>query len=92
MNNPTTIRRLVFFVFCLLIFDTGLLFSQDLSDLGKHKQIQISGNLSFDQMITPAVGAGSYSPAQPHSWFLSGGLNTSFLGISMPLNFSYTNQ
>jgi hypothetical protein len=51
----------------------------------------INGNISFDQMFVPNFWSGT-NTRDPYSYFLVGGLNMSFYGISMPMNFSYTNQ
>lgn len=54
--------------------------------------MQISGNISLDQMLSPQLNPNSLSNRKLYSYFLTGGLNTSIYGITMPLSFSYTNQ
>lgn len=64
---------------------------QDLSTIMDKEMLTISGNLSIDQMFTPQLW-GNTTGRDPYSYFIVGGLNMSFYGFSMPLNFSYSNQ
>lgn len=65
---------------------------QDLSTITDKEMFSLSGNVNIDQMLAPQSGSFAQGGRDPYSYFLTGGLNLSFYGFSMPFNFSYSNQ
>ena len=65
-------------------------FPQNLESIGKPKPFSIAGGVSASQIFYTASGI---EPRRnPYSYFLSGNLNLSLYGWSVPLSFSYSNQ
>jgi hypothetical protein len=67
-------------------------YSQEISTIGENEPFALSGNINIDQMFTSTLGTAENYGRKPYAYFLTGGLNASFYGISMPFNFSYSNQ
>ena len=65
-------------------------YAQDLGAIGEAKPISISGSFSGSSIFYDALGA--ESRRDPFSYFLSGSLNLSIYGWSVPLSVNYSNQ
>ena len=64
--------------------------TQDLGAIGSAKPISISGSFSSSNIFYSSWGA--ESRRDPFSYFLSGSLNLSVYGWSVPLSVNYSNQ
>lgn len=81
-------------IVCLLLF-TSLggyvrLYAQDLEAIGKGDALTVSGGINVNQVAYFANGV--ESRRDPYNYFLSGNLNLSLYGWSVPVSFSYSNQ
>ena len=65
-------------------------YSQDLGAIGDAKPISISGSFSSSNIFYSSFGTASRR--DPFSFFLSGSLNFSIYGWSVPLSVNYSNQ
>ncbi len=65
-------------------------YAQDLGAIGDAKPITVSGSLSSSSILYGSSGAASRR--DPFSYFLSGSLNVSVYGLSIPLSVNYSNQ
>ena len=65
-------------------------YAQDLGAIGEAKPISISGSFSSSTIFYSSLGA--ESRRDPFSYFLSGSLNVSIYGWSIPLSVNYSNQ
>ena len=75
----------------LLSLCTRLLgYAQDLGAIGEAKPISLSGSFSSSTIFYSSFGA--KSRRDPFSYFLSGSLNVSIYGWSIPLSVNYSNQ
>lgn len=78
-------------VICILISLVVPAVSQDLELIGKEKNpFKVSGSLSANQIFYGVSGI--ESRRQPYNYFLSGNVNFSLYGWSVPLSFTYSNQ
>ena len=80
-------------LFCLVgmfwgLPGTGL--AQNLESIGTEKPILVSGGISASQIFYTADGI--ESRRDPYSYFLTGNLNLSLYGWSVPLSFALSNQ
>ena len=64
--------------------------SQDLETIGKEGAVKINGGISLNQIFYTAKGI--QSRRDPYSYFLTGNLNMSLYGVSVPLSFAISNQ
>ena len=64
--------------------------TQDLGAIGDAKPITVSGSFSGSSILYGSSGAASRR--DPFSYFLSGSLNVSIYGLSIPLSVNYSNQ
>ena len=64
--------------------------AQDLSNLSEKKALAINGGISYNAIGYSASGI--EGRRDPFSWYLSGNLNLSLYGWSVPLTFNYTNR
>lgn len=89
--NPITVKAVLF---TILIFSSLLSFqtlkAQNIENLGKEKPIKISGGVSVNQMFFGAIG--SPTRRNSYTYYLSGNLNFSLYGWSVPLSYMYSNQ
>lgn len=65
-------------------------FSQNLESIGKEKPVTVSGGVAASQIFYTADGI--ESRRDPYSYFLTGNLNLSLYGWSIPLSFALSNQ
>jgi len=82
--------RLLILFLLLFIFTTRIAQSQNLEKIGTKDMMKIGSGLTFSSIGYTSDGI----PARrdPFTWFLSGTLNVSFLDLSFPLSYSYSNQ
>jgi hypothetical protein len=81
-------RILYTFIFLLLTIIPVL--SQNLDLIGKEKPFRMNGGISVNQV--GYYSTDSISRRDPYNYYLSGNLNLSVYGWSIPLTFSYSNQ
>jgi hypothetical protein len=84
--------RKLFCLGLLLILWLGTLpsgYAQDLGAIGEAKPLTVSGSFSGSSILYGASGA---ARRDPFSYFLSGSLNVSVYGLSIPLSVNYSNQ
>ncbi len=84
--------NIVFVIVVLYFFSIEKVSCQDLSTIAQQDLLQINGNISIDQILAPQLIKNTEYGRKLYSYFITGGLNTSLYGISMPLTFSYTNE
>lgn len=63
--------------------------AQDLEQIGKKNSFKVNGGVSANQVFYYSDGT---SRRDPYNYFLSGRLTLTYLGISAPLSFSFSNQ
>ncbi len=63
---------------------------QNLESIGSEKPISLSGGVSLNQIFYGSNGIANRR--DPYSYFLTGNLNTSIYGWSVPLSFALSNQ
>jgi len=76
-------------LFTLLITNTGIQ-AQNLETIGKEKPFRINGGVSVNQTVY--ASSDSLSGRDPYNFYLTGNLNLSLYGWSVPLSFNYSNQ
>jgi hypothetical protein len=64
--------------------------AQNLESIGKENPVSITGGISANQIFYTASGI--QSRRVPYSYFLTGNINFSLYGWSVPLSFSVSNQ
>lgn len=64
--------------------------SQNLEAIGQKDPLKVSGGISASQVFYTADGIDSRR--DPYSYFLSGNINLSYLGVSAPFSFTLSNQ
>ncbi len=74
-------------VSCLLYSD---LFAQNLESIGQGEAFSFSGGLNVNQVFYTADGIDNRR--DPYNYFISGNLNVSLYGWSIPFSFSYSDQ
>lgn len=84
------IQRAYFIAFLASIAITVNSVSQDLETIGKQDALKINGGVSLNQIFYTAKGI--ESRRDPYSYFLTGNLNMSLYGFSVPLSFAISNQ
>jgi hypothetical protein len=77
-------------LFTLLFWTIIPVLPQNLELVGKEKPVKINGGISLNQI--GYLSTDSISQREPYNYFLSGNLNLSPYGWSIPLTFSYSNQ
>jgi hypothetical protein len=82
MNNLLTIL--------LLLIANLSIHAQNLDLIGKEKPFRVNGGISLNQI--GYYSNDSISRREPYSYFLSGNVNFSIYGWSIPFTFSYSNQ
>jgi hypothetical protein len=75
---------------CLLTLVSAMASGQNLETIGKGKVFGLSGGVNASSVFYHANGM--ESRRDPFNYFLSGNLNISLYGWSVPLSFSYSNQ
>ncbi|MEN7551875.1 hypothetical protein AAG747_28420 [Rapidithrix thailandica] len=65
-------------------------FAQSLDNLGEKDPLKVNGGINITTMAYHANGISSRR--EPFTWFLTGNLNFSFYGWSVPFSFSYSDQ
>ncbi|WP_147407505.1 hypothetical protein [Reichenbachiella sp. MSK19-1] len=73
-----------------LWFITTSVCAQNLESIGKGDALTISGGVNVSQVFYAANGI--EDRRDPYNYFLSGNLNLSLYGWSVPVSFSYSNQ
>jgi len=80
-------RFLLLGLLCISFVDV---IGQDLDALGKEEPLKVSGGISASQVFYTADGIDTRR--DPYSYFLSGNINLSYLGVSAPFSFTLSNQ
>lgn len=87
----TAAKTCLSFVIAVIIGQSGLTYGQDLGNIGKEKKpFKINGGISFNQTIYRS--SDTVSRRDPYNYYLSGNLNLSLYGWSVPLSFNYSNH
>ena len=79
-----------FFVFVWLSIVSLTSYCQNLEKIGKKDMLTISGGLNYNSIYYNASGIPNRR--EPYTWFLNGNLTANFLDITLPFNFSYSNN
>jgi hypothetical protein len=74
----------------ILILATRLCFAQDLEKIGKKDMLKVNGGLNVTSVIYNADGIPNRR--QPFTYFVNGNITGNILGITLPFNFSYSNN
>ena len=77
-------------VFIICIFSYFLGYAQDLEQIGVKKGIKATGGVSANQVFYYSDGINARR--DPYNYFLTGNVNLSLYGISLPFSFSFSNQ
>lgn len=77
-------------VFLIYMISVMQLHGQNLEAIGNEKPLKINGGISLNQ--TAYASSDSLSRRDPYNYYLSGNLNLSLYGWSVPLSFNYSNQ
>ena len=78
----------LFLFFCLLL--PGYLLAQNLESIGWQPLVTLSGGVSLNQIGYASTGI--ENRRDPYNYFLAGSLNLDIYGMSLPFNFTYSNQ
>jgi len=78
------------FILILIVAPLVQVFPQDLDLVGKEKPFKINGGVSLNQVAYWSDD--TISKRDPYNYFISGNLNMSLYGWSVPLTFSFSNQ
>jgi hypothetical protein len=73
----------------MLLF-TVALNAQNIDMIGKEKPFKINGGVSVNQTVY--TSSDTLSRRDPYNYYISGNLNLSLYGWSVPLTFNYSNQ
>ncbi len=75
----------------IAIFFSHMSFSQDLNRVfDGGKLVKVSGGFNVNQVFYTSYGG--EQRRDPYNYFLTGSLSFDFIGIAVPLSFSYSNQ
>ncbi len=85
----SALRVLTVIIFACLIAHTTIR-AQNLESIGKEDPFKVNGGVSLNQIFYKANGIANRR--NPYSYFLTGNLNMSLYGWSVPLSFSGSNQ
>jgi hypothetical protein len=72
------------------VLSTTASLAQNIETIGKEKPVTVSGGVAASQIFYAADGI--ESRRDPYSYFLTGNLNLSLYGWSVPLSFALSNQ
>ncbi len=64
--------------------------AQDLENIGKKDMLKVSGGLNYTSVFYNASGIPDRR--QPYTYFVNGNITGNILGITLPFNFSYSNN
>lgn len=64
--------------------------AQDLEKIGKKDMLKVSGGLNYSSVFYNANGIPNRR--QPYTYFVNGNITGNVLGITLPFNFSYSNN
>lgn len=84
-----TMKRISLFLLITLIA-SRISNAQNLDMVGKEKPFTMNGGLSLNQ--TAYASSDSLSRRDPYNYYLSGNVNFSIYGWSVPFSFNYSNQ
>lgn len=85
------IRKVIYNSICLSILVVALqTHAQNLEKIGKKDMLKVSGGLNYTSVLYSANRIPNRR--QPHTYFVNGNITASILDISLPFNFSYSNN
>ncbi|MEZ4946418.1 MAG: hypothetical protein R2804_12860 [Cyclobacteriaceae bacterium] len=90
MNLKDIIIRLLSMLGLVWVLSTTASLAQNIETIGKEKPVTVSGGVAASQIFYAADGI--ESRRDPYSYFLTGNLNLSLYGWSVPLSFALSNQ
>lgn len=73
---------------CMFIFPG--IYAQNLDAIGKEKPFRVNGGISLNQTVYAT--SDSLSRRDPYNYYISGNLNMSLYGWSVPFTFNFSNQ
>lgn len=74
----------------LICLSTAWMFSQNLEKIGKKDMIRVNGGLNFNSIFYNANGLDARR--NPFTWYANGNLTVNILDVSLPFNYSYSNN
>lgn len=83
-------RGITQYVFCILLIIVVPVAAQNLDKIGKKDMVKVGGGLNYSSVLYNAEGIPNRR--QPFTWFLNGNINVSFLDVSLPFTFNYSNN
>lgn len=83
-------KQRTYILILIIILLSKVAEAQNLEAIGQKDQLNVTGGISTNQVYYDAFG--SDARRDPYSYFLSGNLNFSMYGWSIPLSYTYSNQ
>ncbi len=74
----------------LLSILSNLTFSQNLEKIGKKDMLTISGGFNYNALFYDAQGIANRR--DPFTWYFNGNITAKILDVSLPFNYSYSNN
>lgn len=88
MIDPKEMYKPIFFILFMSIFSNTCILGQQLDKVGEEDGLKVNGGISFDQLYRE----NSHSEGNPWSTVVTGRLNTSIYGFSVPMSFTWSNE
>lgn len=88
--NQYIARIIAIMGFLNILMIVSVAYAQNLEEIGSEKPFKINGGLSVNQTLYSS--SDSLSRRDPYNFYLTGNLNLSLYGWSVPLSFNYSNQ
>lgn len=85
MNKLFKNLKLIIIIFCL---NGYVVYGQQLDQIGQKDPVKVSGGLNVNQVYRSNASAGM----DPYAMVISGNVNTSLYGFSVPLSFTWSNR
>lgn len=73
-----------------LLLNARIFLGQDLEKIGKKDALKINGGLNYSSVFYNANGIPNRR--QPYTYFVNGNITGNVIGITLPFNFSYSNN
>jgi|WetSurMetagenome_2_1015567.scaffolds.fasta_scaffold85627_1 hypothetical protein len=88
--NISRIYACVCLTALLVLSPRSLIIAQNLESIGKEKPLKVNGGISVNQTVYAT--SDTNSQRDPYNYYITGNLNLSLYGWSVPLSFNYSNQ
>jgi hypothetical protein len=89
-SRSALIRCLLPILFCLFLANVLTVNAQDLATIGEKNAVKVNGGVSVAQTMYGVTGM--TSRRDPYNFYVTGNLNFSLYGWSVPLSFNYSNH